>query len=250
MIMASTVSDSGPAPLWNETVPSQAAFETASPAMQTFGRLLARAARTTVPVLLVGERGTGKTTFARALHEMSPRKSRRFVRVDCPAATNDLSLAANAGRRGTLFLDEVAELSHAVQATALRLLQDSHRLSVRLLASTCHDLDTEMAAGRFRKDLFYRLDILEIRIPPLRERAADILPIARAFVAALAGNEKRQTPKLSPDLEQALLRYPWPGNVQELLSVLQRLFILSPGPVLDTGLLPERFSRSNAIGLP
>ncbi len=247
--MASTGPDSEAAPLWNNTLPSEAAFEAASPAMQTFGRLLAHAARATVPGLLVGERGPGKTTFARALHEMSPRRSRRFVRVDCPAAVTDLALDAHAARRGTLFLDEIAELSPAMQATALRLLQHSRRRSVRLLAGTCHDLDAEMAAGRFRKDLFYRLDILEIRIPPLRERAADILPIARAFVASLAREEKRPPPRLSAELEQAFLRYSWPGNVQELLSTLQRAFILSPGSSLDTGLLPERISNPSAIGL-
>jgi DNA-binding NtrC family response regulator len=230
------------APLWNDSVPSLAAFDAASPAMRAFGRLLADAARHAVPVLLVGERGTGKTTFARALHAMSRRAARSFVRVDCPAASGDLSAEAHAARRGTLFLDEVAELSPNVQAAALRLLEESHPLPIRLMASTCHDLGAELTAGRFRKDLFYRLDILEIRIPPLRERVQDIVPIARAFVASLARKEGRRPPELSPALERALVGYSWPGNVQELLSIVQRTFILSPGNSLDAAALPERMS--------
>lgn len=241
--MAFTGRDLEVPPLWNDTIPSEAAFESASLAMREFGRLLAHAARATVPVLLVGERGTGKTTFGRALHAMSPRSARPFVRVDCPAAAGDLSTEALAARRGTLFLDEVAELPPAVQATALRFLEDSRPVPLRLLASTRHDLEVEMAAGRFRKDLFYRLDILEIGIPPLRERAADILPIARAFVASLAEKEGRRPPELSPALQRALLHYSWPGNVQELLSTLQRMFILSTGTSLNATALPEHLSR-------
>ncbi len=239
MTMASSGRELEQGPLWNDSVPSEAAFKAASPAMQAFGRLLAQAARHSVPVLLVGERGTGKTTFARALHGMSPRAARPFVRVDCPAVVGDLSVEAHAARRGSLFLDEVAELSSGVQGAALRLLQDPRPLPARLLASTSHDLEAEMAAGRFRKDLFYRLDVLEIRVPPLRERAEDILPIARAFVASLACKEGRPPPPLSPGLERALLRYSWPGNVQQLLSILQRAFVLSPSSALDAATLPE-----------
>jgi DNA-binding NtrC family response regulator len=228
--------------LCGDSIPSHAAFEAASPAMHSFGRLLAHAARHSVPVLLVGERGTGKTTFARALHAMSPRAARPFVRVDCPSATGDLSAEARAAQAGTLFLDEVAELSPAVQTAALRLLREPRALPLGLIASTRHDLEAEIAAARFRKDLFYRLDVFEIRIPPLRERVEDILPIARAAVASLARGEGRPAPELSPALERALLRYSWPGNVQELLGVLQRMLILSPGISLDLAMLPERIS--------
>ena len=231
-----------PALLCGEAVPTQAAFEAGSPAMKAFGRLLADAAHHAVPVLLVGERGTGKTTFAHALHAMSSRAGRPFVRVDCPAASGDLKIQARAARGGTLFLDEVAELSHAQQAAALRILQDVATHRFRVVASTGHDLQEEMSTGAFRKDLFYRLDILEIRIPPLRERVEDILPIARAFVSSRARSEARPPPTLSPALEQALLRYAWPGNVQELLSVLERMLILSPGSCLDVTALPERVS--------
>jgi two-component system, NtrC family, response regulator AlgB len=228
--------------LHGDVFPSRAAFESASPAMQSFGRLLAHAADHTVPVLLVGERGTGKTTFARALHTMSSRAARPFVRVDCPAAVDDLSKEAHVARSGTLFLDEVAELPPAVQAAALRLLQESRPNPFRLVASTRYDLEAEMAAGRFRKDLFYRLDVLEIRIPALRERLEDILPIARAFAASVAKGEGRAPPELSPEVERALLRYSWPGNVQELQGVLQRMLILSPGSRLEVAALPGRIS--------
>jgi DNA-binding NtrC family response regulator len=208
--------------------------------MHAFGRLLAHAARHDVNVLLLGESGTGKTTLAPAIHEMSARATRPFVRVDCPAAPGDFSIQARAARRGTLFLDEVGELSPAGQASALRLLQEAHPLPFRLVASTSHDPDAEMHAGRFRKDLFYRLDVLEIRIPPLRERVEDILPIARAFLTSRARSEGRPPPSLSSGLAEALLRYSWPGNVQELLGVLQRMLILSTGACLDVGTLPER----------
>jgi DNA-binding NtrC family response regulator len=240
--MVSSARELEPALLFGESVPSQASFEAASPAMQAFGRLLAHAARHAVPVLLVGERGTGKTTFARALHAMSSRAARPFVRVDCPAAVGDLSTQARLARRGMLFLDEVAELSPAMQSSALQLVQDPRPLSLRLVASTRHDLGPEMMAGRFRKDLFYRLDVLEIRIPPLRDRAEDILPIARAFVASLARSEGRPPAELSPELERALLHYSWPGNVQELLGMLQRMLILSSGGTLDVGVLPHHVS--------
>jgi DNA-binding NtrC family response regulator len=223
---------------------SDLALEGASPAMRAFGRLLAQAARHDVPVLLVGETGAGKTTFARALHAMSPRAELPFVRVDCPAATGDLSVHADAARTGTLFLDEVAELSPSAQASALKLLQGrSHApppLAIRVVASTRHDLDVETRTGRLRKDLFYRLCVCEIRIPPLRERAEDILPLARTFVASLASKEGRPPPELSPELERALVAYSWPGNVSELMSVLERLVILAPGSSLDVSALPER----------
>jgi DNA-binding NtrC family response regulator len=239
--MAPQERDPPTALLCEDSVPSKDAFEVASPVMRALGHLLASAAQHSVPVLLLGERGTGKTTFARALHAMSSRKSRPFVRVDCPAAT-DLSAEARAARKGTLFLDEVAGLSLPLQAAALRFVEDVLPLPFRLVASTCHDLEAEMTAARFRKDLFYRLNVLEIRIPPLRERADDILPIARAFVATIARADGRPPPQLSPELERALIAYSWPGNVQELLGVLQRMLILSTGGFLDVGVLPDRIT--------
>jgi DNA-binding NtrC family response regulator len=240
--MASSRHAPEPMLLCDGSDPSQVLFEAASPAMRSFNRMLEHAAQNDAPVLLVGETGAGKSTFARVLHAMSSRATRPFVRVDCPAALGDFSGETRAVRDGTLFLDEVAELSPPMQAAALRFRQDPRPPPFCLVASTRHDLQVEVAAGRFRKDLFYHLDVLEIRIPPLRERADDILPIARGFVASLAQSEGRACPQLSPDLERALLAYTWPGNLQELFSVLQRLLILSTGGSLDVGSLPDRFA--------
>lgn len=223
--------------------PHPAALATTSPAMQAFARLLADAARHAVPVLLVGERGTGRTTFARTLHELSPHAERPFVRVDCTAAPGDPWAQAHAARGGTLFLDDVDELSPALQAAALRLVADARALRFRIVASTRHDLEAAIGTGSFRKDLFYRLSVLEIRIPPLRERAGDIVPVARAILSSIARGEGRAPPELSPALERAFLRYAWPGNVQELRSVLERMVILSRRTSLGPELLPQRIAE-------
>jgi DNA-binding NtrC family response regulator len=228
--------------LSGESIASRATPGMSSPPMQLVLGLLRHAAEHAVPVLLVGEGGTGKTTFGRAIHVLSARAAGPFVRVDGPAAKGDLSIESAEAQGGTLFLDEVAELSPPLQTAALRLLQGGRPPPFRVVASTRHDLDAELAAGRFRKDLFYRLDVLRIRVPPLRERREDILPIARAFLASAAEGERRAPPEISPALEQALLRYAWPGNVQELLAVLQRMLILSPEGSLDLAALPDRMS--------
>jgi DNA-binding NtrC family response regulator len=231
---------------------SDAIQQTASPAMRRLLRMLADAARHDAPVLLVGESGTGKTTLARVLHEMSARAARPFVTVDCRAGTGDLAAHAAAGRTGTLLIDEVGELSPAAQATALRLLEGAPPPpalpEVRVIACTRHDLEAQMAAGRFRRDLFYRLSVVELRIPPLRQRAEDVLPIARAFLTTHA-EARYPPPELSADLERALIAYSWPGNVTELLSVLERATILARGSSLPVDVLPERMrARSSEPG--
>jgi DNA-binding NtrC family response regulator len=223
-------------------IPGLGSFEAASATMRSFGRALAAAARHLVPVLLVGETGTGKTSFARSLHAMSPRAGGPFVRIDCPSAAADLAAGAREAQAGTLFLDEVAALSWSIQATALPILDDARPSRPRLVACTSHDLEQEMVAGRFRKEFFYLLDVVELRVPPLRERKDEILPIAREAVAFLARREGREPPALSPALERVLVRHSWPGNVAELLSVMERVFVLSGGPSLDASALPDRLS--------
>jgi DNA-binding NtrC family response regulator len=222
-------------------------LEASSPVMRAFAQTLADAAHHDSPVLFVGETGSGKTTFARALHALSARAPHPFVRVDCDGLREDLAAHVRAARGGTLFLEEVGALPAAGQATALGLLLEGSRASppeIRLVAGTHRDLAAEIAMGHFRGDLFYRLSVLEIRVPPLRERREDLLPLARAIVADLAGAEGRPAPALSPHLERALAAYGWPGNVRELRSVLERLLILTPGGALDVAGLPARVAST------
>jgi two-component system, NtrC family, response regulator HydG len=215
--------------------------------MRTFLAVLGRAAGHDAPVLLVGETGSGKTAFARVLHELSARASGPFVRVDCPAGPRQLAAHAESARGGTFFLDEVTALSSAAQVAALRLLQDAPppplQLGTRIVASAHHDLESNMADGSFRRDLFYRLAVVEVRIPPLRQRREDILPIAQAFLASLTCRAGRAPPEISADLQSALVAYSWPGNVAELLAVLERALIVSGGRSLDVDALPERMRR-------
>jgi NtrC-family two-component system response regulator AlgB len=196
---------------------------------------------------------------------MSPRKDGPFVTVNCPTLSEDLlaselfghargsftgAVRDQAGRvemadGGTLFLDEIAELSPALQAKLLRFLQDkqferlgenlTRRSDVRVLAATNRDLDADVAQGRFRKDLLYRLNVVVVHLPPLRERREDILPLAREFLAFFARTSQRAVPQLSPEAERLLAAYDWPGNVRELRNALERALIVSPGIALDAG---------------
>ena len=159
---------------------------------------------------------------------------------------------------GTLFLDEVADMSGAMQAQVLRALQDGEilpvggrenvRVDVRVVSATNRDLDADVAGGRFREDLLYRLDVIEIRVPALRERREDIVPLARHFVAFFARQAKRVAPELSPEAEAALLRYEWPGNVRELRNAMERAVVLMEGRVLDASALPRKVADAPAAG--
>jgi NtrC-family two-component system response regulator AlgB len=240
-------------------------LETHSARMKEALDLVSRAAVADAPVLFRGESGTGKGVLARALHGMSPRKDGPFVTVNCPTLSEDLlaselfghargsftgAVRDQAGRvemadGGTLFLDEIAELSPALQAKLLRFLQDkqferlgenlTRRSDVRVLAATNRDLDADVAEGRFRKDLLYRLNVVVVHLPPLRERREDILPLAREFLAFFARTSQRAVPQLSPEAERLLAAYDWPGNVRELRNALERALIVSPGVVLAAG---------------
>jgi NtrC-family two-component system response regulator AlgB len=219
--------------------------------MRRFLAMLADAARHDAPVLLVGESGTGKTALARVLHGLSARAHRPFVRIDCAAGSGELAARARAARTGTLFLDDVSDLDAAAQIAALRLLQAPHPdgVDARLVASARPHLDDDIAAGRFRSDLFYRLAVVELRIPPLRDRAEDILPVARAFLDARARAADGPPAELSHDLERALVAYPWPGNLTELLAALERASLFARAGALDVDALPERV-RGAARGGP
>ncbi len=225
------------------------------------------AAPTDTTVLLLGESGTGKEEAAQLLHSLSARSRGPFVRVNCAAITLDLFESEFFGHRrgaftgaesdregrfrvahgGTLLMDEIGSMPEAAQAKVLRVLQDgvfervgdSHPTSVdvRLVAASNTDLEAEVEAGRFRRDLFYRINVMTIRIPPLRERKEDIVPLAEAFLREFAVRFIRPVSSIHPDTIAAFMSYHWPGNVRELRNVIERAVLLEKtSQVLPTSL--------------
>ncbi len=233
------------------------------PLLRAALKALERVAPTESTVLLTGESGTGKELFARALHALSPRREGPFVAVNCAAIPESLVEAelfghekgafTGADRRrpgrfelasgGTLLLDEVGELPLAVQAKVLRVLDDGRfervggsvtlAANVRLVAATNRDLARMVAAGEFRSDLLYRLEIFPIELPPLRARASDIAAVARHLAAEISARLKLPPFELAPDALALLAAEPWPGNVRQLANVLERAAILAPGERLS-----------------
>jgi len=235
---------------------------------------VARVAPTDSTVLVTGESGSGKELVARALHAGSPRAKKQFIKVDCTALAEGLleselfghergaftgAVQRKPGRfeladGGTIFLDEIGEISPSTQVKLLRVLQDrcfervggtrTIRVDVRIVSATNKDLLKEVTKGRFREDLYYRLHIVPIHLPPLRERPSDIKPLVRHFCSQLAlahGNEKRVTEEAI-----AILRsYQWPGNIRELENVLERAFVLTPGREIGADQLPQSLKKSN-----
>ncbi len=220
--------------------------------------LAARVARTDATVLLTGESGTGKEVFARYIHDQSARAKGPFVAINCAAIPDNLLEAtlfghekgaftgaqnAQAGKfeqasGGTLLLDEISEMPLALQAKLLRVLQEREvervggkkpvAVDIRVLATSNRDMAAEVAAGRFREDLYYRLNVFPLAIPALRERPGDIVPLARHFLA-LHGARLGRAAKIGADAAAKLAAHPWPGNVRELENVMQRALILAPG---------------------
>jgi NtrC-family two-component system response regulator AlgB len=231
-----------------------------------------RAAASDATVLLRGESGTGKGVLARMIHARSSRAARPFVVVNCPTLSEELlaselfghakgsftgAVRDQAGRveaaqGGTLFLDEIGEISPALQAKLLRFLQEkqferigetrTRTAEVRVIAATNRNLEDDVKQGRFREDLLYRLNVLEIRLPPLRERVEDVLPLARRFLSFFARTARRPVPELSKAAEQTLMRYSWPGNIRELANAIERTIILWPAQVIEPEALPERIA--------
>jgi two-component system, NtrC family, response regulator PilR len=252
----------------------------ASEALHQVRVLIDKVARSMAPVLIHGESGTGKELVARAIHEVSPRGTQAFVAVNCSAIPDQLLEAeffgykkgaftgANedrdgffqAAHGGTLFLDEIGDLPLAMQSKLLRAIQErsvrpvgavsEQSVNVRLLSATHKDLGAEVHAARFRQDLYYRLNVIQIRVPPLRERVQDLAAISHSVLERIARDAGiSPTPQLTRDALVHLARHPFPGNVRELENLLHRAVALSAGPtidVFDLGLPDEVFTDSAA----
>lgn len=242
--------------------------------MRALRNLIRRVAGTDSTVLVLGESGTGKELVARLVHAWSHRAGRPFVAVNCGAIPGELMESelfghergaftgaqnARKGRfelagRGTLFLDEIAEMSPALQVKILRVLQErcfervgggeTLQADARIVAATHRDLEQQIALGRFREDLFYRLNVFPIQMPPLRERGDDILLLAEATLRRLEA-QGLGTVRLGDGVPQALLAYGWPGNVRELQNLMERLVILHSGSIVRVADLPVKI-RTNA----
>jgi len=240
-----------------------------SPSMQEIFALIRRIAGSHANMLVTGESGTGKELVARAIHAKSSRKARPFVAVNCAAIPDALleseifgyvrgaHSTANADRQGlfveanggTLFLDEIAELPLPLQPKLLRVLQDGEvrplgmnralRVDVRVIAATNRDIERQLREGRFREDLYYRLNVIQIQLPPLRGRPEDILPLADHFLARAAERSGRTVKGWRESAKKVLLAYHWPGNVRELENVVERAVALTEGDLIGPDDLPR-----------
>jgi NtrC-family two-component system response regulator AlgB len=249
-------------------------LHTEEPAMREAVELAFQVAASEATVLLHGESGTGKGVLARAIHERSPRAAGPFVLVPCPSLSGELLESAlfghvrgaftgavqdtegkvAAAEGGSVFLDEIGDLPLSVQPKLLRLLQDrcyervgetkTRTANVRIVVATNRDLPAEVAAGRFREDLYYRLNVIEIELPPLRQRPKDILPLARHLLSFFAKQMGKTVRAFTPEAEAALVRHTWPGNVRELRNAIERGVILATGETLDRLHLPGQLGNA------
>jgi transcriptional regulator with GAF, ATPase, and Fis domain len=247
-----------------------------SPAITQVFELIKKVADTDSTVLILGESGTGKELIAHAIHYNSFRRERPLIPVNCAAIPEELleselfghergafthAVRTRLGRfeqatGGTIFLDEIGNMSPALQVKILRVLQDRSferiggtktiRVDIRILAATNQDLDDLVRRGRFREDLYYRLNVIPIKVPPLRERVSDIPLLVQHFLQEFSRKQKKPVKRLSPAALDLLRLYPWPGNVRELENLLERLVTLSEGELVEVADLPDRFKRQPA----
>ncbi len=248
-------------------------FIGSSPAMREIYRKILGVAPSMATVFISGESGTGKELCARAIHRRSNRASGPFIALNCGAippdllesevfghlkgsftgAISDKVGAAAAADRGTLFLDEICEMDLALQTKLLRFIQTStiqpvgavrpRKVDVRIICATNRDPFEEVRQGRFREDLFYRLHVVPIRMPPLRERGEDVIEIAEALLGELAAEEGKRFRRLSPEVRELFTELPWPGNVRQLINVLRNVVVLNDGEVVTREMLPPELFR-------
>ena len=248
-------------------------LESSSNAMVRLMEIARQAAASEATVLLSGESGTGKNVLARQIHRWSPRHERPFVVVNCTTLSEELleselfghvrgaftgAIKDKPGRLeaadgGSVFLDEIADLSGALQTKFLRFVQEQSfervggdrtiRVDIRIIAASNRDLRAEVAARRFREDLFYRLNVITLSVPPLRERREDILPLAQWLLSAASVRNRRAPMQLAPEAATALKNYNWPGNVRELRNALERAAVLCRSDVITLEDLPDSVFR-------
>ncbi len=249
--------------------PAEAGVVGESPALQKLLQMIARVAPQETSVLVLGESGTGKELVARALHRLSPRAAKPFLAINCAALTDTLleselfgyekgaftgAVAQKKGKLemaegGTVFLDEIGELAASLQAKLLRVLQQREfervggtrtlPLDVRVIAATNRELAAEVKRGAFREDLYHRLNVVALRVPPLRERSGDIMPLARHFLERASAKCRRRVAGISAEAESCLTAYAWPGNVRELENAVEHAVVLGQTETLLAEDLPE-----------
>jgi len=253
-------------------------FTTQEPLVQKVFETAMKAAASAATLLLLGESGTGKSVLARALHRNSPRRENAFVTVACPSLSRELLESelfghvrgaftgavgetwgkVRAAEGGTLFLDEIGELPMEIQPKLLRLLQEREyervgdskprKADVRVIAATNRRLEDLVKEGKFREDLYYRLNVITIELPPLRQRPLDIPVLAHQHLKIFARQGARQIKNFTPAAMTAIQRYPWPGNVRELRNVIERAVILAPGDKIDVNDFPDNLRGSQPSG--
>jgi DNA-binding NtrC family response regulator len=248
-----------------------------SPSMLRVVEEAKKAAASKTNILLLGESGTGKEIFARAMHAWSPRRSEPFIAINCAGLSKELLESELFGHErgafsgahqqkkgrmeiangGTVFLDEVGEISPELQTKLLRFLQErefervggtrSIAVDVRVIAATNRDIDQAVKSGAFREDLYHRLNVIALALPPLRERKEDILLLASHYLKRFSTEMNKSFTAIAPDAQAKLLEYPWPGNVRELVNVIERAVVLGDGPALTIHNLPSRIIGANSI---
>ena len=253
-------------------------FTTKEPLMQKLFETATKAAASAATILLLGESGTGKSLLARALHRNSPQRDNAFVTVACPSLSRELLESelfghvrgaftgavgetwgkVKAAEGGTLFLDEIGELPLEIQPKLLRLLQEREyervgdskprKANVRVIAATNRRLEDLVKEGKFREDLYYRLNVITVELPPLRQRSLDLSSLAEEHLRMFTRQSARTIKGFTPAAMAAMQRYPWPGNLRELRNVIERAVILAPGDKIDANDFPDNLRGSQPSG--